>query len=226
MIAAIVVISVGVSAFLISGTTTTLAVQTTDVTTNSTTSAVETTFADTANSTLGLELSLSINSTTIETGQAINVSLSLQNTLPRINNVSADWNWALSSLLNFSYSILPCPRWDTFRVFNGYYSQSNISSAAPLYLWPIAEGYPSCPFWNFSTYIFQPSSSTVNVSSTFPSNYDNSFSTAENQSLTGYYLPNQGTPGSNKFPPPTPFPVGVYTIAVGDEWGQLHDPPL
>jgi YVTN family beta-propeller protein len=172
--------------------------------------------SETPNSTLGLELSLSINSTTIETGQPINISLNLQNTFPRTNNVSAEWNWAFPSLRNFSYSILPCPRWDTFRIFNGYYSQSNVSSATPLYLWPTSEGYPPCPFWNFSNYLFQPSSNMMNVSNTFPSNYHVSFSTAESHSLSGYYLP-----GSNKFPPATPFPVGVYTIAAGDEWGQL-----
>ena len=61
----------------------------------------------------------------------------------------------------------------------------------------------------------------MNVSNTSPSNYDNSFSTAESHSLAGYYFPNQGTPGSNEFPPATPFPVGVFTIAAGDEWGQL-----
>ena len=176
--------------------------------------------AQTTNSTLGLDLIAQVNTTSIQQGQTINLYFSIQNLQAQINNLTGESNWAFPSLENFSYAVIPCPRWDTFRVYSGYYSQSNLSNATPLFLWPTAEGAPSCPFWNFTNYIFQPSSTVVNVSNTSPANYDLSFSTAEYHNLTGSY-PAVGGVRSVTFPSPTLFPVGVYTVVVADEWGQF-----
>lgn len=173
----------------------------------------------TMNSTLGLKLVLSINSTLFFSGKELNVSVAIENTLPSVNNVSGEWNWALPSLRNFSYADLPCPRWDTFRVFSGYLDQSNISTATPMYLWPASLGYPSCPNWNFSNYLFQPSSSIVNVSSSMPPNYDMSFHMSDSEAISGAYFSNVSYPSSQRSPPP--FPQGTYTIVAGDEWRQF-----
>lgn len=177
--------------------------------------------AETANSTLGLELDLSVNSTTIQSGQAINVSVSITNTLQSLNNVSANLFWALPSLANFSSSPFPCPQWYSFLVFSGYYTVSDISKASdPLYLFPPGVEI-SCPFRTFSQFIFHPLSSQFNTSTTNPPDFDLVDNSNQTFSITGYYTTAQGYVTSNGILPPPPFPQGVYTIVAGDEWGQL-----
>lgn len=203
---AIVVILVGVEVYATSG-----------ISSGSTSQTItNTTATEVTNSTLGIEFSLSINSTSIVSGQAINVSYSITNTKNTSNNVSGESRWALPSLFSFAYSLFPCPRWDTFVVYSGYYSTSNVSGVTPIRLYPSFEGYPSCPNWNFSNFLFQPQSSVVSLSNPFPG----SFNTDENYSLTGYYI-SQSSVRTALNPPPNPFPPGHYTIVAGDEWGQM-----
>ena len=220
VIAAVVIGSAVLGAYLISETINTPPGVLATLQTITSTSFAQPAHAQTTNSTLGLELLLSVNSAMMSSGQTINVSLILQNTLPLVNNVCSEWDWASASLSNFSYSTFPCPRWGNFEVLAGDYGQNEISSATPLFLWPVTLGYPSCPFLNFSNYVFQPQSNVVNVSSSYPPNYDYSLRMNLSSLLTGYYLRDQGSAGSNRFPPPTLFPAGSYTIVAGDEWGQ------
>ena len=170
---------------------------------------------------MGLDLIAQVNSTSIQQGQTINLYFSIQNLQAGINNVTGESSWASPSLENFSYAVIPCPRWDTYRVYSGYISRSNLTVAVPLFLCRVRKVGCRVPSGITPVHIFQPSSTIVNVSNTSPPNYDMSFSTAEHHNLTGYYPAGQGSVGSNKFPSPTPFPIGVYSIVVGDEWGQF-----
>jgi len=175
--------------------------------------------ASTTNSTLGLELILSLNATEIQTGQAITVTTSVSNILQRVNNVSGASRWALPALANWSYSAFPCPNWYNFLVFSGYYSIANISSAGGgLHLFPPGVVLP-CPYRNFSSFVFEPSSDNVAVGN--PPNPSGTFSTQENSTIVGYYTTAQGYVTSNRILPPPPFPRGAYTIVAGDEWGQI-----
>jgi hypothetical protein len=175
----------------------------------------------TTNSSLGLELHLSLNSSVIKRGQAINVTLAISNILHRSNNVSGEWAWSFPILADFGYSAFPCPEWYNFVIFSSYYSANNISIASnALHLFPPGVGIP-CPYLNFSQFIFQPLSSNFNTSTSEPPNFDRVFSSNETFSIIGYYTTGQGYVNSNKISPPPPFPLGVYTIMAGDEWRQI-----
>jgi hypothetical protein len=165
------------------------------------------------NSALGLMFTLSINSTVITSGDSINVALSLYNTLSKVNNVSAQSDWAFPVLSNFSASAFPCPNWENFLIFNGSYDKTNISSAVPLYLFPVGYGL-ACPFLNWPYFVFQPLSSNVTVGGAGFYNYGIN----ETTSVKGYYTTSENT--ENGTLPPPPFPSGVYTVIAGDEWGD------
>jgi hypothetical protein len=190
------------------------------------------TTAQTANSTLGLELNLSLNSTVIDTSSsshAISVIISVYNTLPHVNNLSASHEWPIENLSAGSCNYeLPLG----IAVFNGYYTTANISSqsASSLFLFPALP----CPFEpSPASYAFQPNSYYATivgkpmVTSTSP--YTNTTTTREtlvqqlmsdNIPLSGYcctQIPMNGgfTSGS------VPFAAGNYTLVAGDEWGQI-----
>src|SRR5256885_15489480 len=69
----------------------------TSVTTETTRSGLAST-AETANSSLGLKLVLSVNSTTIPSQDVIDITVSLLNTLPTANNLTASSTWAIDGL--------------------------------------------------------------------------------------------------------------------------------
>ena len=187
--------------------------------------------ADTVNSTLGLALSLSINSTNVQSGQSINISLSVINGQPTVDNVSAASNWKVAELKNESISNYALGfgnfiTSENFIIFQGYYTLANVSSAQdPLLLFqPLRSGglVENNLYSNFSFFDFQPSSSIINITNAYPANYieDNktTYSVAASTSVAGSY--------SNIFcphctGPPTPFRPSVYTLVAGDEWGQL-----
>jgi hypothetical protein len=95
---------------------------------------------ETANSSLGLKLALSINSSTIPSQDAIGITVSLMNTLPTANNLTASSAWALGGL-----SAGPCDPGNATNklyspvgigVFKGTYGLNNISSAgSPIFVW-------------------------------------------------------------------------------------------
>ncbi|MGD0511393.1 MAG: hypothetical protein ABSA33_06160 [Candidatus Micrarchaeaceae archaeon] len=152
------------------------------------------------NSTLGLQLTLSLNSTKIQSGEKVNFTSTLRNTLSTVNNVSGADNWKLpeSELLDgFS-----CPSSFDIQLFQGHYTISNISMAgAPLQTDTPAFPGPECPLMQFAYYLFPPLGNIA-----WPPNQ--------------YYPP--GTVISPCVPgPPTPFPPGEYTLAADDEWGQI-----
>ena len=174
------------------------------------------TSAETTNSTLGLKLSLSVNSTSVRSGSNINVTVTITNVLKSMNNVSGKWDWANQIVANSSASTFPCPHWDNFVIVNGYYSESNISTASPLWLIPPHESL-ACPYLNWTSYLFKPQSYNATV---FPNGYY-PYNLTTKALVQGYYTTPQGYVLPNKNLPPPPFPTGIYTIAAGDEWGQM-----
>src|SRR5271169_6032945 len=98
--------------------------------------------AETTNTTLGLELLLTLNSTAIQSGSPINVTVTISNTLSHVNNVTGESKWAIPALT--SSASFPCQNYVYYQVFQGVYSESNNSQAEnPLQVSPVYQ-YLSC----------------------------------------------------------------------------------
>lgn len=185
------------------------------------------TSTQTTNSTLGLEFALSINSTEMRPGEVLNITDSISNILPKVNDVSGASNWALQTLQNFSSEPFPCPSYASFQIFQGHYTSANISSAGPLQLYPSGIGFPSCPLLQRPYFLFQPSSNLASVFLSPQPNFNITFRMGGPSYIRGNYSAGQcvniSAIGQVPIPPTStpPFSSGVYTIAAGDEWGQL-----
>jgi hypothetical protein len=162
-----------------------------------------------SNSTLGLELLLSVNSTTIPSEDAISISASVVNTLPTSNNLTASDDWAIQGLSSGSCD----PQGNStdklfdpvgMTVFRGSYGLQNLSDAGrPLFVWAIV----SCPadfvFVGNQTYI----QTNVTSFSLLPG--------SDNGTYAGFY----GVPGPQ--PPPVcnsgicTYPPNSETYAKG-----------
>jgi hypothetical protein len=161
----------------------------------------------------GLSLSLSLDSTSYQPGQAVIITIDETNTLPKTNNVPASDKWPLSALgvgprgpINYPFGVT---------IFQGNYSSSDVLFATPLKLYNPQAVY-GCPMIlsGISTYVFQPSSSTAAIfqnSSASPVLTESMNSEVESM---GYWVasPNETL---------TEFDPGVYTVVGGDEWGSL-----
>lgn len=175
------------------------------------------TTTETTNNSLGIELTLLLSSSTIQTNQTITATSSVVNVLSSVNNVSAASSWALPI-----YQGGCQPAW-SIQFFQGYYVSSNITTAStPLQMYPNVSPPPECPVMRFAYYVFQPSSSLAYIPQV-PKGYNVSMTTQIY--AMGYYNPGvqyptgQTTPGL--VPAPAPFPVGHYTVVAYDEWGQI-----
>jgi len=175
--------------------------------------------ASATNSTLGLSLTLSMNSTMIHPGEAIKVSVSLFNVLPKVNNLSGASNWKLDAFTNTSYPHslgIACFSPANILVFKGFYDNANVSSMTN----PLQVGYipsNSCLNTNYSLYLFQPNSPYAKVSVTNPPQYDTTLFMSASHSIFGYC--NYASDGSSVCL--RGFPAGTYTIVAGDEWSQI-----
>ena len=177
------------------------------------------TTAQTSNSTLGLRLVLSVNSTSIHSGDTLSLTASVQNILPTINNVSRSSNWGLPSRYLSSNSSMDyvsqnsqCQQYLTYRLFSGYQTLSNISSSAPLYLLPSGFPAPTCPSANSNPawFAFQPSSNVFSESAFYGP--ETVFSAETHASLSGYFSNSYAT---------TSNPVRPSTFAISTS--DLHN---
>jgi hypothetical protein len=161
---------------------------------------------------LGLNLSIAVNTTLLQSGQGIEITINETNTLDALNTVSATTGWQSTPQL----SLGPCGVGDYpmgLAICQGYYTPSSISSAEPLYIY--APGTFACPMLIrlITSYTFQPLSNMASISP--PSN---SFFMPMNSSFAanGYWTGN--LKGQTEF---SNFSPGIYTVVGGDEWGQL-----
>ena len=183
------------------------------------------TSAESTNSTIGLKLMLSLNYTEIQSGQSINVTASIFNTLPTVNNVSGANDWAIPSLSDTTS--FPCPNYLYYQVYPGWYSTSNISeSGTPLQVSPVYQ-FLSCPLFQRSYYLFHPLSDIASIPVGFftinSSTVYQDTQMVSSGSLTGNYSRayNASIFTPNGALPPPPFKPGIYTVVAGDEWGQM-----
>jgi hypothetical protein len=153
----------------------------------------------------GLRLSLSVAPSTFSGGGSLNITNGWFNTLDKVNNISSASNWALPVLE--SSQVLQCPgTWFELAFFKGYYNMNNITSASLLPL--EGPGTPLCPNFSGVHFSFQPSSGLLTSTSSF----------ASEQMQGTIHISQYYDQASGKF---VNFPAGVYTLAGGDEWGNV-----
>lgn len=186
---------------------------------------------------LGIELEGSLNSTRIDQGAGLSLNMTLINTLTVENNLSQSNSWAIAGM-----GEEPCNSFSptSFTVFQGYYGFNNYSTAKPLDLWPVV---PACSapltyngtsmigaLRNVTSYSFSAQSDVANYSAyyipwgstngtvqfgTFPATGWTAV-TSRDDIFTNSIFANESSE-----PTITPATPGDYTIAIGDEWGDL-----
>ena len=161
----------------------------------------------------GLELLLMLNATHLVTGQAVNATAEVRNSSPNVNDVSQAWVWAIPSLEDWMINLGGCPSFLSVQYYSGHYTNSNISAAMTLQASParfVACG-PGISQDGF--FRFQPSSDRAFLN---PCSSCTGRGYPMNQTIVtkGYYPRYQ----SSNF---TLFPPGNYTVAAGDEWGEV-----
>lgn len=178
----------------------------------------------------GLRLSVSSNASELAVGQHLNVSLSIVNTLPKVNTVKPSNDWLMHgvpvALWPPCYFGLPAQ----VTVLQGNYSAQTIQAATN-----VAFNYICMEGVNVDHVIFQPNSDQVNLTGLYDV-------TGENQTLGPFHMSLSFTTGGywdlqnlsrelnipilgEQYPPRSPayipFTLGEYTVAVADEWGQV-----
>jgi hypothetical protein len=157
----------------------------------------------------GLELTLTLNSSKISTGQGIAATVEETNTMTTPDNVSAAADWPVGDL-----AIGPCGSLNTpvgIAVLSGNYDLSNVSSSSALQIYE--PGAYACPMIlsGISSYVFQASSDNATVFGSCQPSACLNETVSATVSVSGYW-------NGNSF---TSFPSGVYTVVAGDEWGGI-----
>lgn len=158
----------------------------------------------------GLKLYLSVNSTKIQSGNAIGIYISVNNTLPKSVIIDSQDMWSFPVLPLETCSHMPVG----ISVLAGYYMPTNITGATQLPIHFLGMLCPP-PTNIIEKYEFSPLSSEAKISQCAPNpsvpcpkNVDMKY----NISLGGYWK--NGGMYQN-------FEPGIYTIIGGDGWGQL-----
>lgn len=156
----------------------------------------------------GLELRLALNSSLIRPGERLGVTVSEFNTMSVENNITKASLWAVPGLslgvcAGEEYSVYPFG----IAVYQGSYSEANISLATPLEIYPTV----ACPMLLrlVTGYLFQPMNDSAVIlpdSGSLPTPMSGSVT------VSGVYFRELLKPLS----------PGTYTVAAGDEWGALE----
>jgi len=178
----------------------------------------------------GLRLTVSSNASELQVGQHLNVSLSIVNTLPKVNIVRPSSDWRMHgvpvALWPPCYFGLPAEA----AVLQGNYDLQDVQSAAN-----VTFGYMCMEGVGIDHIIFQPDSDQVNLTGLYSVDESNqtlgpfrmslSFTTAGYWNLQNLSselnIPILGEGYPWDIPAYTPFTPGEYTVAVCDEWGQV-----
>ena len=158
---------------------------------------------------LGLNLSVAMNTTLLQSGQGIEIIISEANILNTTNTINASTHWQFSPL-----SLGPCGTYNYpmgLAICQGYYTSANISTAESLELY----GAEVCPMYILfiASYTFQPLSNMASINSPNPGS---SIAMNSTVAASGYWAVN--LEGQREF---SNFSPGIYTVVGGDEWGQL-----
>ena len=170
--------------------------------------------AETVNWNSSLELVLTINESTMRSGEGVNLTYYFANPSDENITLNSTWKFAAPGLND-----TPCGTFVAPAVYSGLYVSANVSQATPLPLWPPNEGV-SCPVSaHGGSYTFIADSEFLPNSPAWAS-----------LSISGYLIPAHSCPyynGTTIYNIETncwvtqPFEKGTYTLAVGDEWNDL-----
>jgi hypothetical protein len=166
---------------------------------------------DSMNATIGLDLKLSLNSTLLATNGGIAVNITELNIRNTTNKVNASRDWPIDNL-----ALGPCGTVNYpmgLEIFQGYYTQSNVSSArAPLSIYQ--PGEYACPMIlsNIGSYQFGPLSDNAQIYGSCSSGSCFQLNVTSEIDVGGYWSSHSSF---------SSFPSGTYTVAGGDEWGQM-----
>lgn len=157
-----------------------------------------------------LQLTLSTDSSIIQSGQAIGIKITVNNTSSNPILVPVQNNWSFGDVSTGS-----CARIGYgMAVFDGYYTADNLTQGRGL---QVFKPGVNCPVMSerVKTYQFNPSSGEVmeiecNQTQGTKCN-PNSYQMGYNYRFSGYW--NQGNI--------IPFKPGIYTILGADEWGHV-----
>ncbi|MGC8557426.1 MAG: hypothetical protein ACP5NC_00320 [Nitrososphaeria archaeon] len=170
----------------------------------------------------GMELMLSINSSSMMQGGSITVNVSLINTLHIINHVSAEHYWSIDDVSLGACDNINYPM--GIAVFNGYYTSANISDVRN----PLTIFRPTvCPMFivYIREYQFYPYGSAASIKGPSMINgtyYVNSYMISREFTLSGYYAQQQEPANGSNISSHlilNQFSPGTYTIVGADEWG-------
>lgn len=157
-----------------------------------------------------LRLYLSADSTSINSGQAIGIDISVNSTLSKPVIVYEQDNWAFGVMM-----LKPCSHTPVgISILDGYYTQKNMTMLKQL---PIYSQTVLCPTTqNFvKSYEFQPLSSQARIVECVS---DTQFSCSGTIKMKYHVSFNGVWETWNVF---RPFISGTYTIVGGDEWGHI-----
>ncbi len=159
----------------------------------------------TVTSSLSLNLTASVNSTVVVQGEGLKATVSEVNTLLTQNNVTAGKDWPMQGLTDGPCGTMNYPF--GLAVLQGFYTAQNASDGHPLGIF--APGPYMCPMilTYQGPYLFEPVSDRAFVG---PSQWG-PISMNSSLDLTGTW--DQSTFAE--------FPLGVYTLVGGDEWGSV-----
>jgi hypothetical protein len=178
----------------------------------------------------GLRLTVSSNATELTVGQSLNVSLSIVNTLTKVNTVKPSDDWLMHgvpvALWPACYFGLPAQ----VAVLQGNYSAQSIQAATN-----VAFNYICMEAVKVDHVIFQPNSDQVSLTGLYSVSGANQSLGPFHMSLSfttgGYWnlqnlsaelnIPILGEQYPPRQPAYIPFSPGEYTVAVADEWGQI-----
>jgi hypothetical protein len=164
-----------------------------------------------------LSLTMILDASTISPGQSVDLTIYVSNILGTANAVNASRDWPLSSLSLGGCGTLNYPM--GYAVYSGFYSASDISAATPLSI--IHPGIYNCPaIFYIGSYVFSPSSTKATLVGS-DGNVLFSDQMSAGTAISGYWTYNPLTDPYGNDAHFHNFSSGVYTIAGGDEWGNL-----
>jgi hypothetical protein len=174
------------------------------------------TYTSVVNDSSKLRFTLSMNSSTLATGNAAEIEISEQNTLLLTNTVASAHGWPTPGLTDSPCGVLNYPM--GFAIFKGYHLQTNLPSADRLDLY--GPGLYFCPLIlsSIDSYVFASGNDSASINGSCGSNPCVTMPMRSDGSFTGFWSSSILYLSSATF---HSFSPGAYTVVGGDEWGDL-----
>jgi hypothetical protein len=168
-------------------------------------------YSSTVISKYGLSLTLSLNSTTYQSGEQVSVTINERNILPIESKIHAASRWPVQGLSLGPCGTLPYPF--GISILQGYYDAKDVGAITPLQLFDPNAFYHCPAMLGVVSYGFQPWSDVATIYPGNPELYSINMTTKATSS--GFWTGSRPNATFSNFTP------GIYTVVGGDEWGAL-----